>query len=231
MLEDYADVAEGLLALHAVTGEPAWLEVAGGLLDTVLAHFSDGAGGFYDTPDDATDPALVAVRRPQDPTDNAYPSGLVGRVRRAAVVCRAHRVGAAPDGGRAGPRGRGRERRPGRRAPSAGRWRWPRRSPTARARSRWWARTATSAAPPCTPSRSPAWRPGWWSSVGEAGDGGVPLLADRPLVAERPTAYVCRSFVCQAPVTEPAALAVQVGAALSLRRTRDPDPGVSGETE
>src|SRR3954454_18149468 len=75
VLEDYADVAEGLLALHAVTGEPAWLEVAGGLLDTVLAHFVDRSGGFYDTPDDATDPALIAVRRPQDPTDNAYPSG------------------------------------------------------------------------------------------------------------------------------------------------------------
>ena len=30
---------------------------------------------------------------------------------------------------------------------------------------------------------------------------GVPLLADRPLRGGRPTAYVCRGFVCDAPVT------------------------------
>ena len=36
---------------------------------------------------------------------------------------------------------------------------------------------------------------------------GVPLLADRPLVGGRPTAYVCRHFVCEAPTTDPATLA------------------------
>jgi hypothetical protein len=34
----------------------------------------------------------------------------------------------------------------------------------------------------------------------------VPLLRDRGLVAGRPTAYVCREFSCEAPVTEPEAL-------------------------
>jgi uncharacterized protein YyaL (SSP411 family) len=34
----------------------------------------------------------------------------------------------------------------------------------------------------------------------------VPLLADRALVDDRPAAYVCRDFACQAPVTEPEAL-------------------------
>src|SRR5690606_25544270 len=47
---------------------------AGVLLDTVLERFVDG-DGFHDTADDATDPQLLAVRRPQDPTDNAYPGG------------------------------------------------------------------------------------------------------------------------------------------------------------
>ncbi len=40
-----------------------------------LARFADAEGSFYDTADDATDAALALVRRPQDPTDSAYPSG------------------------------------------------------------------------------------------------------------------------------------------------------------
>jgi uncharacterized protein YyaL (SSP411 family) len=36
---------------------------------------------------------------------------------------------------------------------------------------------------------------------------GVPLLQDRPLVDGRPAAYVCERFVCQAPTTDPDALA------------------------
>src|SRR3712207_9487039 len=36
VLEDYADVAEGLLALWSVTGDPRWCRVAGDLLRTVL---------------------------------------------------------------------------------------------------------------------------------------------------------------------------------------------------
>ncbi len=71
VLEDYADVAEGLLALHSATGDPARLADAGALLDVVLARFGNGAGGFYDTADDAEQ----LVRRPQDPTDGATPSG------------------------------------------------------------------------------------------------------------------------------------------------------------
>jgi hypothetical protein len=71
VLEDHGDVAEGLLALHQVTGERRWLDLAGSLLDLALTHFADGRGGFFDTADDAEQ----LVRRPQDPTDNATPSG------------------------------------------------------------------------------------------------------------------------------------------------------------
>ena len=35
----------------------------------------------------------------------------------------------------------------------------------------------------------------------------IALLADRPLKDQRATAYVCQNFTCQAPVTEPEALA------------------------
>ena len=66
VLEDHADLAEGLLALHQATAEPRWLAAAGDLLDTVLAQFADGRGGFYDTADDAEQ----LIHRPWDPTDN-----------------------------------------------------------------------------------------------------------------------------------------------------------------
>jgi uncharacterized protein YyaL (SSP411 family) len=38
----------------------------------------------------------------------------------------------------------------------------------------------------------------------------VPLLADRPGQEGRTMAYVCQRFVCQAPVTDPAALERQI---------------------
>ena len=71
VLEDYADVAEGFLALASVTGEGVWLEFAGFLLDHVIAGFVDESGALYDTAADAEQ----LIRRPQDPTDNATPSG------------------------------------------------------------------------------------------------------------------------------------------------------------
>jgi uncharacterized protein YyaL (SSP411 family) len=71
VLEDYADVAEGFLTLLLVTGEPVWLHRAEVLLGHVLDRFGDGAGGFFDTADDAEQ----LVRRPRDPTDNVTPSG------------------------------------------------------------------------------------------------------------------------------------------------------------
>ncbi len=72
VLEDYGDVAEGLLALHQVTGERRWLDLAEALLDVAVEHFGDGNGGFFDTADDAQ----RLVRRPQDPTDGATPAGF-----------------------------------------------------------------------------------------------------------------------------------------------------------
>ena len=71
VLEDYACVAEGLLVLSGVTGRADWVTMAGQLLDTALARFSDGGGAFYDTADDGE----ALIYRPADPIDGPTPSG------------------------------------------------------------------------------------------------------------------------------------------------------------
>ncbi len=49
----------------------------------------------------------------------------------------------------------------------------------------------------------------------------TPLLADRPLVDGRPTAYVCEHFACRLPVTSASDLRAQLDAALAARRRAD----------
>jgi len=71
VLDDYGNVADGLLMLHQVTGALEWLELAGRLLDVARGHFRAADGGFYDTADDA--PTLL--RRPREVSDSATPSG------------------------------------------------------------------------------------------------------------------------------------------------------------
>ena len=71
-LEDYALLADGLLALYEATFEPRWLLEARALADAMLARFWDDAiAGFYDT---AADHESLIVR-PRDTGDNATPSG------------------------------------------------------------------------------------------------------------------------------------------------------------
>jgi len=43
--------------------------------------------------------------------------------------------------------------------------------------------------------------------------GGVPLLDDRSPIDGAPAAYVCESFACRLPVTEPDALVAQLATA------------------
>ncbi|GAA3944744.1 thioredoxin domain-containing protein [Actinomadura viridis] len=198
VLEDYADVAEGLLALHGVTGDAAYVERAGALLDTVLDRFGDGEGGFYDTADDAE----RLFRRPQDPTDNATPSGQFAAA--GALLSYAALTGSA----------RHREAAAAALAPAgllaaeharfAG---WGLAVAEAYAtgpleiavvgdpgddRTRALHRTALMAA-----------APGTVVSLGEPGADGVPLMEGRGLVDGAPAAYVCREFTCRLPVTTP----------------------------
>src|SRR6185369_8742794 len=60
-----------------------------------------------------------------------------------------------------------------------------------------------------------AWRhapPGAVIVAGESSQPGVPLLARRRLLDGRPTAYVCRGFVCDRPVTSVDELIAQLSA-------------------
>ena len=70
-LEDSAALADGLLHLHAATGDPAHLALARRLCDDMLARFHDPVAGFYDT---AVDGEALLVR-PQTLDDNAVPAG------------------------------------------------------------------------------------------------------------------------------------------------------------
>ncbi|HVS68078.1 MAG TPA: thioredoxin domain-containing protein [Mycobacteriales bacterium] len=193
VLEDYGNVAEGLLALHQVTGERRWLDIAKQLLDVALDRFSDGDGGFYDTADDAE----RLVRRPRDPTDGATPSGtsaVAGALLASAALTgdSAHREAAervinlASDLMSRFPRFAG--------ASAA----------TAEALLAGPLEIAVVDAPELAGIARLTTSPG--AVVVTGGDS--PLLADRPPGA----AYVCRGFVCDAPEADPAALAARVGA-------------------
>ena len=71
VLEDYACLAEGLLALYGATFDERWFGAARALADAILDRFADPAGGFFDTADDHE----ILITRPKDLQDNAVPSG------------------------------------------------------------------------------------------------------------------------------------------------------------
>ncbi|NED99808.1 thioredoxin domain-containing protein [Phytoactinopolyspora halotolerans] len=212
VLEDYGDVAEGFLTLLKVAGEPAWLSFSEQLLEVILNRFPADGGGFYDTADDATDARLAGVRRPQDPTDNAAPSGwsaatgalltysaYTGSTRHReaaeaalgiydALAAQAPRFGgwgmAVTEALLAGPV----------EVAVVGR--------AGDARTGELHRAAL---------RHPS--PGAAVVVGDPSDPSaesVPLLRDRPLVDDAPSAYVCRHFVCDRPTSDPTELAAQM---------------------
>ncbi|MFF2095385.1 thioredoxin domain-containing protein [Streptomyces sp. NPDC058202] len=199
VLEDYADVAEGFLALASVTGEGVWLEFAGFLLDHVLALFTDEeSGALYDTAADAEQ----LIRRPQDPTDNATPSGWSAAA--GALLSYAAQTGAEPHRA-AAERALGVVKALGPRAPRFIGW------GLAVAEAlldgpREVAVVGASGDPATTALRRTALlgtAPGAVVAFGVPESDELPLLAGRPLVDGRPAAYVCRHFVCDAPTTDP----------------------------
>jgi len=203
VLEDYGCVAEAFCAMHQLSGEGRWLTLAGELLDVALDRFGSGSGGFYDTADDAE----RLVTRPADPTDNASPSGLsslvtalltysalTGRLRyreaaELALTTVAPIVASHPRfAGYAAAAGEALLSGP-------------------------YEIAVVTAQPDGDPLLAAAYRhapPGAVIVAGAADQPGVPLLAGRPAVDGVSTAYVCRGFVCDRPVTSPDDLVAQL---------------------
>ncbi|MGV9705515.1 thioredoxin domain-containing protein [Streptomyces sp. NPDC003483] len=207
VLEDYADVAEGFLALAAVTGEGVWLEFAGFLLDHVLAQFTDPeSGALYDTASDAEQ----LIRRPQDPTDNATPSGWNAAA--GALLSYAAHTGSEPHRA-AAERALGVVKALGPRAPRFVGW------GLAVAEALLDGPREVAVVGPADHSLTQALHrtallgtaPGAVVAVGDADSDELPLLADRPLVDGEPAAYVCRDFTCDAPTTDPGRLRSALG--------------------
>jgi uncharacterized protein len=201
VLEDYACAAEGFLTLSGVTGEARWLALAGELLDTALAAFGDGAGGFYDTAADGES----LIFRPSDAPDNATPSGtfaVAGALLSYAALTGSDRhreaagaaLGVLPAIAGRYPRAGG--------AGLAVAEAWLAGPPEIAVvgdrndeRTRVLHQTALHAAPP-----------GAVLALGDGSAETVPLLVGRWPVQGAPAAYVCRGFTCLAPVTTPAEL-------------------------
>jgi uncharacterized protein YyaL (SSP411 family) len=195
VLDDHGCVAEAFCALHQLTGEGRWLELAGSLLESAVLRFANTTGGFHDTADDAE--ALVA--RPADPTDNATPSGLSAVA--AALVAYTALTG------------EGRHRATAQRAletVTAMIARHPRYAGYAAAVAEAMlsgpyeiAVVAPDGHAESELARLARWHapPGAVVVVGSHDQPGAPLLASRPPVDDQPTAYVCRGFVCERPVT------------------------------
>jgi uncharacterized protein YyaL (SSP411 family) len=194
VLEDYAGVADGLLALAQVIGSSEFLEAAGSMLDVVLDHFGDGGGGFFDTADDAE----ALVRRPQSVTDDATPSGtsaaaqalltysaLTGSLRHRDAAVAA--LGPTAVIGAEYPRAAG----------------WG--LATAAALLAGPVEIAIVGEGPRADALASAARMTLSPGAVIARSSGVapwaPLLADRRLVDGGAAVYVCRGFVCQRPVT------------------------------
>ncbi|MEW2317183.1 thioredoxin domain-containing protein [Streptomyces bauhiniae] len=203
VLEDYADVAEGFLALASVTGEGVWLDFAGLLLDQVMTRFTDPeSGALYDTASDAEQ----LIRRPQDPTDNATPSGWSAAA--AALLSYAAHTGS--DAHRtAAEQALGVVKALGPRVPRFVGW-----GLAAAEAQLDGPREVAVVGPSLTDERTAALHrtalltgaPGAVVAAGIPDGEEFPLLAHRPLVNGDPAAYVCRNFTCEAPVTDPDAL-------------------------
>ena len=207
-LEDYAFVADGLLALYESTFNPRWLDTALAMADAMIDQFWDEpAGGFYDTGRNHEE----LVVRPRDVFDNAQPCG--GSVASDVLLRLAVITGNDEYSRKAVPPMRALSELMSRAPAGTGRWLaaldfyvstpkeiaivGPREdAATARLLDEVFGRYLAN--------RVVVWAPG--EGQGAAG----PLLEGRGMIGGAPTAYVCENYACQLPVTDPEALAAQL---------------------
>ncbi len=198
VLDDYACVAEGFLALYGATGEAEWYEHARDLTRQIEERFSDGKGGFFDTASDAE----VLLKRPQDASDNAYPSGQ-GMTSSVLVSMfgltgdDAYRVAAETLLGRLSGLASQAPRFAGQTLSSIeGLLDGPRQVAVVGAADDA-RRTALVRAAFALP------HPGMVVATGDGETAPVSLLEHHALINGKPTAYACHHFVCALPVSSP----------------------------
>jgi uncharacterized protein YyaL (SSP411 family) len=193
-LEDYADVAHGLIELHIATGDLRWLEEANRLARLGVELFADETrGGFYMTAHDAEQ--LIA--RKKDLDDNPVPSG---NSMLAHVLLRLSRIYGDDELERHAVGVLRLIHTALGRVPSAFGWALcaldlylspPRELAIIGSPDDELARAALA---PFEPNAVVAFGP----------SDEVPLLAGKVRVDGKSTLYVCERFACQAPVTDPA---------------------------
>ena len=208
-LEDYAFVADGLLAVYEATFEQRWLDEARSLCDTMIDLFwNEGELTFYDTGNDHE--SLVV--RPRDVFDNATPCGSS-----VAVDVLLHMsvfTGENDYSRRAASSLRSMHQYLGRAPMGMGHWLCaldfylssPREIAIIGDRSQPDTRALLDIVyGRYLPNKVVVGAPG-----APATDLAIPLLRDRSMIDGKPTAYVCENYACQLPVTESEALAGQL---------------------
>ena len=204
-LEDYAYLAEGLLALYQTTFDRRWFDWAQELAEFMLARFHDTEnGGFFDTSDDHEQ----LIHRPKDLQDNAAPSGnamaaqvllklslLTGQTKywdlaEQATAALKEVINQYPSG--------------------FGQWLNVAGFILGEPREIALVGEGEQLEPMLKVVRE-RYRPNQVIAAGsESDEDPIALLAQRPQLNGQATAYVCRRFLCQAPVVEPEALAAQL---------------------
>jgi hypothetical protein len=195
-LDDYANVAHGLIELHVATGELQWLEEARRLALLAVELFADhGSGGFLLAPRNGT--GLVATTKPLD--DNPTPSG---NAMLAHVLLRLARLWGDDELERLAVGVFRLVAAALSRVPGAFAW-------SLCGLDLWLATPRELAV--CGPVDSAVARaalrpfqPSTVVAVGPTED--VPLLEGKGLVDGKPAVYVCERFACRAPATDPAEL-------------------------
>jgi uncharacterized protein YyaL (SSP411 family) len=194
-LEDHAYLLEALLVLYEATFEERWFIEARSLADTLIERFADAErGGFFSTPSDHE--ALIARRK--DLEDSPIPAGnssaALGLLRLAALTGEGeyerHAVGVL------------RLLHPvAARHPSAfGHLLQALSFHGSPAREV--ALVGSETGPLARVVRG-SYRPHLVLAGARVGGGAVPLLAGREAVGGAAAAYVCESFSCRQPVTDP----------------------------
>ena len=195
-LDDYANVAHGMIELHVATGESRWLEEARRLAGLAIELFHDPRqGGFFLAP--AGGEELVARTKGLD--DNPIPSG---NSMLAHVLVRLGRIWGDDELGSVGVSVLRLVEPMLRRAPGAFGW-------ALCTLDLWLAppREVAVAGPVDSPVARAALAPFAPNTVVAVGPAaGIPLLEGKTLVDGKPAVYSCERFVCRAPVTDPAEL-------------------------